>query len=179
MLTSVLHVVWRIWKQLFHSDVCIYFQEPKSSWDHRIRGLRPMPGNWICFRCQVKGWETSNLLDPLETANRNHPIRQVMFSRIPEEGKSPAILSAIHHWQNPSDSLHGSCSNLVFSFLYPLLRNFRNWVVRTGPMFQTPDHCTNNICGIFMQLLRRGIRTIFYGDNEISSDLINNERKEK
>jgi hypothetical protein len=30
-----------------------------------------------------------------------------------------------------------------------------------------------------MQLLQLVIRTIFYGDNEISSDLINNGRKEK
>jgi hypothetical protein len=29
-------------------------------------------GNWICFRPQMRGWETPNLLGPLERANPNH-----------------------------------------------------------------------------------------------------------
>jgi hypothetical protein len=28
-------------------------------------------GNWICLRPRIWGWETRNLLDPLERANLN------------------------------------------------------------------------------------------------------------
>jgi hypothetical protein len=68
-------------------------------------------GNWICFRPQVKvGKKTPTQLGPLERANLNHwtevlsssPVspedgnrcsfRNVVFSRIPGDGKSPKTL---------------------------------------------------------------------------------------
>jgi hypothetical protein len=51
--------------------------------DHWVFGLYPSSGilkkrrthpfgNWICFRPQVRGQETSTQLGPLERANLNH-----------------------------------------------------------------------------------------------------------
>jgi hypothetical protein len=57
-------------------------------------------GNWICFRPQVRNWETSTLLGPLETVYPSHwtpspedgnmsSFRNVVFFSIPDDRQSP------------------------------------------------------------------------------------------
>jgi hypothetical protein len=70
-------------KQYFgYRDYEIISQSMYTTQNCRVLGLCPLSGiletrkqcfgNWICFRPQVREWETPTLLGPIETANFNH-----------------------------------------------------------------------------------------------------------